>query len=140
MLSTKILIKAYIYPTKHAWRVSGITIIIIDQNGEKKQRLASLRTFICLAKLYHWYFRVLYWTDWGSSPKIEKANYDGSGRQTLVSTSLNLPNAIVLDPYSKYICFLHRTLNTSLSWISLCTLLWGGSPYLANESLPLLIR
>ena len=72
---------------------------------KRKHHLASLRTFICLAKLYHWYFRVLYWTDWGSSPKIEKANYDGSGRQTLVSTSLHLPNAIVLDPYSKYIYY-----------------------------------
>ena len=45
--------------------------------------------------------RVIYWTDWGSSPKVEKANYDGSNRQTLVSTQLQLPNGLELDRNGK---------------------------------------
>lgn len=40
---------------------------------------------------------IMYWTDWGSSPKIEKANYDGTNRQTIISTGLGFPNAIALD-------------------------------------------
>lgn len=39
----------------------------------------------------------MYWTDWGSSPKIEKANYDGTNRQTIINTGLGFPNAIALD-------------------------------------------
>ncbi|XP_059146362.1 low-density lipoprotein receptor-related protein 4-like [Physella acuta] len=41
---------------------------------------------------------VVFWTDWGASPKIEKANYDGSNRQTLVNTGLSQPNGIAVDP------------------------------------------
>ena len=39
----------------------------------------------------------MYWTDWGLSPKIEKANYDGTNRQTIISSGLGFPNAIALD-------------------------------------------
>ncbi|KAH9508830.1 hypothetical protein Btru_050160 [Bulinus truncatus] len=40
---------------------------------------------------------VLYWTDWGTVPKIEKANYDGSNRQTIASNGLKFPNGLALD-------------------------------------------
>ncbi|KAH9508827.1 hypothetical protein Btru_050157 [Bulinus truncatus] len=40
---------------------------------------------------------VLYWTDWGTVPKIEKANYDGSNRQTIASSGLQYPNGLALD-------------------------------------------
>ncbi|XP_022088890.1 low-density lipoprotein receptor-related protein 4-like [Acanthaster planci] len=39
----------------------------------------------------------LYWTDWGSAPKIERANIDGSSRTVLVDTGLQLPNGVALD-------------------------------------------
>ncbi|XP_025082132.1 low-density lipoprotein receptor-related protein 5-like [Pomacea canaliculata] len=41
----------------------------------------------------------MYWSDRGATPTIERANYDGTGRQTLVSGGeyLNQPNAIALD-------------------------------------------
>jgi len=48
--------------------------------------------------------RVMYWTDWGSSPKIEKANYDGTNRQTVLATNLKLPNGLVLDGGVLYFC------------------------------------
>nr|AYH91780.1 deleted in malignant brain tumors 1 protein [Pomacea canaliculata] len=42
---------------------------------------------------------VMYWTDWGSTPKIERANYDGTNRKTLVSGSQYIvwPNGLALD-------------------------------------------
>ncbi|XP_025084337.1 low-density lipoprotein receptor-related protein 4-like [Pomacea canaliculata] len=42
----------------------------------------------------------IYWGDWGVSPKIERCNYDGTGRQVLVSAAQGIgwPNALALDP------------------------------------------
>ncbi|XP_076472712.1 low-density lipoprotein receptor-related protein 6-like [Babylonia areolata] len=40
---------------------------------------------------------VMFWTDWGMTKKIEKANYDGSNRTTLVNTGLYYPNGLALD-------------------------------------------
>ena len=33
-------------------------------------------------------FRLLYWTDWGSPPKIEKAYMDGSNRKIIIEKDL----------------------------------------------------
>lgn len=43
----------------------------------------------------------MFWTDWGSSPKIEKANMDGTARQVLVSSRIVWINAISLDLKNK---------------------------------------
>lgn len=39
----------------------------------------------------------MYWSDWGTSPRIERAGMDGSHRQTIVETRLQWPNGISLD-------------------------------------------
>ena len=39
----------------------------------------------------------MYWSDWGSSPKIEQANMDSSERKVLVSSGLVWVNSLVLD-------------------------------------------
>ena len=39
----------------------------------------------------------MYWSDWGSSPKIEQANMDGSNRKTLVNSGLVWVNSLALD-------------------------------------------
>ena len=39
----------------------------------------------------------MYWTDWGTPAKIERASMDGTSRQVLHSTSLTWPNALTLD-------------------------------------------
>ena len=39
----------------------------------------------------------MYWTDWGSQPKIERSRLDGSERDQLVTTDIIYPNALVLD-------------------------------------------
>ena len=37
------------------------------------------------------FFRQLFWTDWGVTPKIERANLDGQNRTALVSTDIAWP-------------------------------------------------
>ena len=39
----------------------------------------------------------MYWTDWGSRPKIEKAEMSGKQRVVLVSSSLTWSNGLALD-------------------------------------------
>ena len=39
----------------------------------------------------------MFWTDWGSSPKIEKATLTGGQRVPIVTLNLQLPNGMELD-------------------------------------------
>uniref|UniRef100_A0A8C4QPU2 LDL receptor related protein 4 n=1 Tax=Eptatretus burgeri TaxID=7764 RepID=A0A8C4QPU2_EPTBU len=39
----------------------------------------------------------MYWTDWGSTPRIERADMDGSARCTIANTSLFWPNGLTID-------------------------------------------
>ena len=39
----------------------------------------------------------MYWTDWGSNPRIEQAEMDGSARQTIVTGNLVWPNGLTID-------------------------------------------
>lgn len=39
----------------------------------------------------------MYWTDWGATPKIEKAAMDGSMRTILISQNLTWPNGLAID-------------------------------------------
>nr|XP_039251753.1 low-density lipoprotein receptor-related protein 2-like [Styela clava] len=41
--------------------------------------------------------KYMYWTDWGNSPKIERATLAGNVRTTLVNTNLRWPNGLSLD-------------------------------------------
>uniref|UniRef100_A0A183BS53 EGF-like domain-containing protein n=1 Tax=Globodera pallida TaxID=36090 RepID=A0A183BS53_GLOPA len=40
---------------------------------------------------------LMFWTDWGQHPRIERANMDGTDRTVLVSTKIYWPNSIALD-------------------------------------------
>ncbi|XP_067016159.1 low-density lipoprotein receptor-related protein 6-like [Acropora muricata] len=46
---------------------------------------------------------VMFWTDWGSAPKIEKATLTGSQRVAIVTSNLQWPNGMELDKGSKRI-------------------------------------
>lgn len=39
----------------------------------------------------------MYWTDWGSSPRIERAGMDGTHRKTIINTNIKWPNGLTLD-------------------------------------------
>ena len=47
--------------------------------------------------MYNFHFRKMYWSDWGSSPKIEQNNMDGSTRTVLVRSGLEWVNSLALD-------------------------------------------
>ena len=40
---------------------------------------------------------LMYWTDWGTNPKIEKAEMDGSGRRSIVTGNIVWPNGLTID-------------------------------------------
>lgn len=42
-------------------------------------------------------FRFMYWTDWGASPKIERAGMDASNRLVIISSNLTWPNGLAID-------------------------------------------
>ena len=43
----------------------------------------------------------LFWADWSTNTKIERAFTDGSSRKTLIDTDLGLPNGLVVDYVGK---------------------------------------
>lgn len=43
------------------------------------------------------HYRTMYWTDWGTPPKIESASMDGANRNAVITTDLYWPNALTLD-------------------------------------------
>ena len=47
--------------------------------------------------------RLMFWSDWGLKPKIERSYLNGENRQTIVDSSLGWPNDIALDYKAKKI-------------------------------------
>lgn len=47
--------------------------------------------------LFFWMTRYMYWTDWGTNAKIERATLGGNFRVPIVNTSLVWPNGLTLD-------------------------------------------
>ena len=45
----------------------------------------------------------MFWTDWGSAPKIDKATLTGSQRVAIVTSNLQWPNGMELDKGNKRI-------------------------------------
>lgn len=41
---------------------------------------------------------IMFWTDWGEKPKLERASMDGSDRKVIVSGDIGWPNGIAVDP------------------------------------------
>ena len=40
---------------------------------------------------------MMYWTDWGISPMIERASMDGTSRSVIINSTLGWPNGLTLD-------------------------------------------
>ena len=43
------------------------------------------------------HFRYMYWTDWGTFPKIERAFMNGEERMDLVNHTLRWPSGLTID-------------------------------------------
>ncbi|XP_058825010.1 low-density lipoprotein receptor isoform X3 [Topomyia yanbarensis] len=53
----------------------------------------------------------MYWTDWGTSPRIERAGMDGTHRQVIVNYEVKWPNGITLDLVRKRVYWVDAKLN-----------------------------
>lgn len=53
----------------------------------------------------------MYWTDWGTDARIERAGMDGSHRQTIVSTNVKWANGITLDLVQQRVYWVDAKLN-----------------------------
>ena len=56
--------------------------------------------------LWSFHFRQMYWSNWGSSPKIEQVNMDGSARTVIVSSGIVYVDALALDSQNKLLYWL----------------------------------
>ncbi|KAM9425856.1 low-density lipoprotein receptor-related protein 2 [Pholidichthys leucotaenia] len=48
---------------------------------------------------------LMFWTDWGQNPRIERASMDGMGRKVIVSTKVYWPNGLALDYTTRRVYF-----------------------------------
>ena len=54
----------------------------------------------------------MYWTDWGSTPKIERAAMDSSSRRTIVTGNLGWPNGLTIDQTTNLLYWADAKLDT----------------------------
>lgn len=64
------------------------------RHREVEDREFAFYTFL---QAPHPFYRYVYWTDWGTVAKIERASMDGQNRVVLVNTDLVWPNDLVID-------------------------------------------
>ena len=74
--------------TTHYW-YSGVI------NSSLLSKFVIIATVTILDKTIS--FSYMFWTDWGSPGKVERAYMDGTGRMTLADTSLVWPNDLTID-------------------------------------------
>ncbi|KAF7489353.1 hypothetical protein SSS_07649 [Sarcoptes scabiei] len=60
--------------------------------------------------------RILFWSDWGENPRIERMGMDGSERKVIVSTKIYWPNGLTIDIPTKRIYFA----DSKLDYIDFC--------------------
>ena len=54
----------------------------------------------------------MYWTDWGSNPKIEQAAMDGSSRRSIVTGNLAWPNGLTIEQSTNRLYWADAKLDT----------------------------
>jgi len=59
--------------------------------------LSLFSSVVVVVVVFFLAFSMMYWTDWGASPKIEQAEMDGSARRTIVTENLRWPNGLTID-------------------------------------------
>ncbi|GAB6028318.1 hypothetical protein CHUAL_002491 [Chamberlinius hualienensis] len=60
--------------------------------------------------------RFIFWSEWGSNPRIERMGMDGSGRISIITTKIFWPNGLALDLPTKHIYFA----DSKLDYIDYC--------------------
>ncbi|CAG5124313.1 unnamed protein product, partial [Candidula unifasciata] len=54
----------------------------------------------------------MYWTDWGSQPKIEKCGMNGQNRMAIVTTGITWPNGLTIDYVQKRLYWVDAKLHS----------------------------
>ena len=54
----------------------------------------------------------MFWSDWGSVPKIERAGMDGSSREIILQDSVRWPNGLTVDLVLEKLYWVDAKLNT----------------------------
>ncbi|RWS16465.1 low-density lipoprotein receptor-related protein 2-like protein [Dinothrombium tinctorium] len=66
--------------------------------------------------------RILFWTDWGENPRIERVGMDGSMRKVIINTKIYWPNGLTIDFPTKRVYFA----DSKLDYIDFCDYNGGG--------------
>ena len=77
-------------------------------------------------------FSYIYWSDWGSHPKLERAWLDGTHREVLVNTSIQWPNGLALDYIERKVYWA----DAKLDKIEVCNLNGSGRRILIDKEVP----
>ncbi|XP_070536067.1 uncharacterized protein [Ptychodera flava] len=72
-------------------------IKVIDKDGEKHQVIVKTGLEYPRALALYPQRGLMYWSDWGREPKIERSSLSGGNRQTVVNSGLYYPNGIAID-------------------------------------------
>ncbi|XP_077993538.1 uncharacterized protein LOC144447400 [Glandiceps talaboti] len=72
-------------------------IKVVDTLGERQHVIIKTGLEMPRALAVYPQRGLLFWSDWGSEPKIERATLSGESRQTLVNSGLIYPNGITID-------------------------------------------
>lgn len=62
----------------------------------------------------------MYWTDWGTTPRIERAGMDGTHRQVIVNYEVKWPNGLTLDLVRKRVYWVSDNCQTFDIWRGHC--------------------
>lgn len=62
--------------------------------------------------IINYFYRWLFWSDWGSNAKIERAGMDGTHREAIASFDVKWPNGLTLDLVSKRLYWVDAKLHT----------------------------
>jgi len=69
------------------------------------------------------------WTDWGQTPRLERADMDGANRQLLVSDSLGWPNGVTIDTQTRRVVWVDAKTEVLLSvCLSVCLFVFPSPP------------
>jgi low density lipoprotein receptor-related protein 5/6 len=74
----------------------------------------------------------MYWSDWGSHPKLERAWLDGTHREVLVNTSIQWPNGLALDYIERKVYWA----DAKLDKIEVCNLNGSGRRVVLDKEVP----
>lgn len=74
-----------------------------------RQLVCLVFLFVCFQIGNHRFLffsaHVMFWTDWGQNPRIEKASMDGKMRTVIINNKIYWPNGLSIDYPNKLLYF-----------------------------------